>query len=497
MEQKESTEMQEIKLITDYRKFILDKIDNLQETLDTVTTAFASDLVNSLNEFSLRINSKLKNIEDKFNKNKEELESVRSELKSKQFDESNFNNVSILRNLDKQLKEREIKIQVLECRIKFLEANSNNSNVIKKAPFVTTNEEPVVMDGIEVLDVHDVVLNSKNKSIIRTNEPTTKKISVIKKEQDIRTKEINDEQKQESQQESQQESHHESNIEEDVIVIVKKPRGKTAKIKTEPIVVPEVIVNDAVEPIKKKASKKPIKKPIALEEEDDAPIPVILTTINNTTKSNITVDKVVDKVVDNEDVINRLNDDRKEAEEELLLAEETERQAEEEMRRQEEDAKKKEKDNKSTTISKKTITTSITPTVPSTAPTITKKKSESKSGVKNEVKNEINTEIKKKDSKEKQLLQKEKEKEKEKNKDKDKDKDNGNIEDNKTNSSVKVGYPDKLPELEDLEMVSIGISEYYVDKIHKYVYQILPNEDPGVLLGFHNEEEDKIETIEE
>ena len=55
----------------------------------------------------------------------EELNKLRDELKNKNFDETNFTSVSVIKNQDKQIYELNNTIKNLENRIKYLELKNN------------------------------------------------------------------------------------------------------------------------------------------------------------------------------------------------------------------------------------------------------------------------------------------------------------------------------------------------------------------------------------
>ena len=61
--------------------------------------------------------SEIKTIEDKYYSLEKELESSKAELKNKQFDENNFNNVSMIKNQSKQIAEKDNKIKELESMV--------------------------------------------------------------------------------------------------------------------------------------------------------------------------------------------------------------------------------------------------------------------------------------------------------------------------------------------------------------------------------------------
>ena len=55
-----------------------------------------------------------------------------------------------------------------------------------------------------------------------------------------------------------------------------------------------------------------------------------------------------------------------------------------------------------------------------------------------------------------------------------------------------IHHPDKAPALENLDVITINTTDYYIDKTNKGVYKIDSNEDVGNFLGFYNELTDSI-----
>jgi hypothetical protein len=125
--------MSEIKFISENRDLLIEKIDFMQNKFTSLVSEITDELRDSVSMFTERINNKLKHIESKFSVQQEELENLKKELKSKQFDESNFNNVSMLKNQSKQIVEKELRIKELESRNKYLE---DNSKISKSTPII-------------------------------------------------------------------------------------------------------------------------------------------------------------------------------------------------------------------------------------------------------------------------------------------------------------------------------------------------------------------------
>ena len=170
----------EIKVIAECHNMLISKIDDIQDKITTMTTTMTSDLKSCVDEFCNKMNDKLKNIEIRFHKNKDELDNIRKELTSKKFDESNFNNVSMLKNAHKQITEKDIKIQELENRIRLLESNSSkvSANIAKKTVSATIHKKNVnelsLMPSENILPVETLPIPVVN--IIPVLESETKKI---------------------------------------------------------------------------------------------------------------------------------------------------------------------------------------------------------------------------------------------------------------------------------------------------------------------------------
>ena len=126
--------MTEIKFIVENRNLLIDKINILQNKITCIVSDVSVELRDAVSIFSEKINTKLNIIENKFNIQQEDLENLKIELKSKKFDESNFNNVSILKNQSKQIVEKDTKIKELESRIRYLENKSVKTDTFNAIP---------------------------------------------------------------------------------------------------------------------------------------------------------------------------------------------------------------------------------------------------------------------------------------------------------------------------------------------------------------------------
>lgn len=424
----------EIKLITEYRTFLLGKIDNLKESLTNIASSFGDDLTSSIEEFSCKINGKLKTIDERFAKNSDELEALKAELLSKKFDESNFNNVSMIRTLDKTIKERDLKIKELESRIRYLEGNSTNANVVAKK-----EQEPVVAAPIkqkkEAVAVHEAVAIDGKESVPIT-EP---ELDVVNEDKFKDAPRVQD-------------------ADGDIVIAVSAKKSRSKK-KTETANPAAEAANVETEPILEEKPKKvvrKIKKASKIEKEEDEVKPVPEPVREQDPD-------IVDDAVDAAEEQRLAEEEAKEAErlaEEQRLAEEESLEAErlvEEQRLEEEHAakaaaaeqekkkntefvkkpiiaKKDSKDSKESSTSTKKITAKITvksaaaPPAPATAPAPVSKPKET--------------------------------------------------------SNVKKDYPDKLPELEDLDVITVDGNDYYCDKNNQGVYQMVNGDDIGAFLGY-------------
>ncbi len=466
----------EIKFITDYREFLLGKIESLKDSLNNVASSFGNEITSSIDEFSKRINFKLRTIDERFTKNSEELELLRTELLSKKFDESNFNNVSMIRTLDKTIKERDLKIKELESRIRYLEGNSTNtnSNVIASASIAKKESEVNIKQKPEPIAA---------KEVVNVQEPVVA-TSMIEKEEKFK------------------DAPRIQDADGDIVIAVsaKRTRTKTDKKKTESA----NVVQESSEPVESVVEDKPkkpirkIKKASKIEkEEESSSEPVV--PIKAPIQSNIPAPEAVNesvKVVDEDDYNDAVEAQRLADDEALRLAEEeaaeSERLAEEqriaeeeaaeserlaeEQRLEEERAakaaaelekKKKPEVVKKTGISKKDSSSTKEP--------IIQKKITSKTTTTPAThQNTTSTPTIKSASQP------------------------AKTNDAKTNDGPKVkqGYPDKLPEVEDLDVITVNNNDYYCDKNNQGVYQMINGDDIGAFLGYYDSQDETITPVE-
>ena len=179
--------MSEITFLVDARETLLKKLDETQLILQTNIAETGGELKLLVNDITELFEKKLRLIENKYNKQSDELYLIKNELKTKKFDESNFNNVSWIKNQDMQIKERDNKIRELEGRIKFLETKANtNIKAIVPLPIVehivepVVEAEPIAEDEPKPIVVEEIKAKSK-ASAKKEPKVTTKKPIKVKK----------------------------------------------------------------------------------------------------------------------------------------------------------------------------------------------------------------------------------------------------------------------------------------------------------------------------
>ena len=195
----------------------IDKFKNVG-LLSELTT----DIINSVNLFTNKLNNKLIHIEyeykckcdelnhinEEYNKKNNELliitqkintqdieltnanASLTNELKNKKFEEKNYNDVSIIKNLSKQIVEKDIKIKELESRIKYNETHGKTNNIVI-SPLITTPPEHNILTTLNVVNIQsNIPIDIKNinaestvstASNVSTITNVTKKAPVKKK----------------------------------------------------------------------------------------------------------------------------------------------------------------------------------------------------------------------------------------------------------------------------------------------------------------------------
>lgn len=373
--------MTDIKFIAEYRTVLLDKIETVQIQVKEVVDDITNELRDAVNAFSDKINMKLKVIEEKFTQQQDELEKLRVELQSKQFDEKNFNNVSVIKNQSKQITEKENKIRELENRIKYLESNNTKNsnltfnNIINKDSYIS-NETKLEKNKANINNNNDEEVEIKI-SRSRSSKISSSKLPQISEEEDEQLK-----------------------VEEEELLQAEK---KLLEVK-----------NTGVKHSKK--PKIPIITPI--EEIED-----------NSTGAN---DDAPNEIVLNEENISKTK------------------------------AKKVISNNKKSPVSKKKEVVSD--------------KQELVSDKKEVVSNKKEV-VSDKQVSDKKEVSKKKE-----------------VSTNKKSpvSSKKVSYPDVLPDLKFLDVITLNNIDYYEDNRNNNVYQIIEDEEIGAFLGIYDKETNQI-----
>ena len=146
---------------------IMLKIDDTKEKLNNIVNTFSEELKDCIFQFTTNINKKLIT-------QSEELEKLKTELKAKKFEDHNYNNVSVIKNQDKQIREHQNTIKALEGRLKF--AESKNDDIKKEAAI--KKEPEVVVEAVavaEVVGVEAVVV----EPVVETKKTTKKSIAIM------------------------------------------------------------------------------------------------------------------------------------------------------------------------------------------------------------------------------------------------------------------------------------------------------------------------------
>ena len=474
----------EIKLISDYRELLLSKIESLKGSVNQVASAFGNEISSSIEEFTKKINGKLKSIDERFTKNTEELESLRAELVSKKFDESNFNNVSMIRTLDKTIMERDNKIRELESRIRYLEGNSASTNVVSTGSVVKKELAAPIKQKQETITTKEVAKEPEPEPVV-VPVPVPVPVPVIASEKDEIIKDAS--------------APRVLDADGDIVIAVsaKKSRSKTTKKQAAPASVMPEASNAIAEPVVEEKPKKPIrkiKKASKVEKEEEASaepvIPIHASTPITNPEPEQTNDsaRVVDIDEDNDATeAQRLADEealrlaQEEAAEDERLAEEqriTEEEAAEaerlaeEKRLEEERAAKAaaelEKKKKTEVVKKHVIgkKDSNATKEPITSKKITSKTASTPVAAVAQVPVPVPVIPTPSSSKTKET------------------------------SKVKQGYPDKLPEIEDLDVITVNENDYYCDKNNQAVYQMINGDDIGTFLGYYDLQSETIHAIE-
>ena len=175
----------EIKFINDNNDILISKIDLTNNKLNTIINDISIDLKEFIFQFTESLNDNIKSIENKFNKQNDELEKLKKELENKNFDDKNYMNVSITMNLAKQIKERDLKIKELEQRIRFIE----NKKSIEVIPEVVI-PEVVIPEATKSKSKKISLKNKKEENIESLDKSSKKNIKKLTKNEIEESKSI-------------------------------------------------------------------------------------------------------------------------------------------------------------------------------------------------------------------------------------------------------------------------------------------------------------------
>uniref|UniRef100_A0A6C0F015 Uncharacterized protein n=1 Tax=viral metagenome TaxID=1070528 RepID=A0A6C0F015_9ZZZZ len=191
---------------------IMLKIDDTKEKLNNIVNTFSEELKDCIFQFTNNINKK-------FIMQSEELEKLKTELKAKKFEDHNYNNVSVIKNQDKQIREHQNTIKALEGRLKFAESKNDD---IKKEAANKKEAEVVVVEAV-IEPVSEPVIEPIAEPVIETKKTIKKSIAISKGKTTKPVQECKD-------------STESTESEVVVEAIVEKPKKKIAvkKTKAEP-----------------------------------------------------------------------------------------------------------------------------------------------------------------------------------------------------------------------------------------------------------------------
>ena len=172
----------DLKLVKDYKTLINERFDELiLSVIEQYSTEIAKlkDIIISSSEL----------IKDKESK----VEELKGELENNKFDEKNFNNVSLLQNLTKQVDELTIKNNLLNTslnsRKKQNKKKSSNKkskdNVIEPEDKVIEPDNEVIEPKDEVIKPDNEVIEPKDEVIEPKDEPIEPKDEVIEPDNEV------------------------------------------------------------------------------------------------------------------------------------------------------------------------------------------------------------------------------------------------------------------------------------------------------------------------
>ena len=480
--------MSEIKFLKENRDMLIEKIDLVQSKFTGLVNEVSNELRDAVAVFTDKINNKLKVIDEKYNIQQTELENLKTELKAKQFDESNFNNVSMIKNQSKQIAEKENKIRELESRVRYLEGLGQPKSVEKEKEIEIENPKKKavsknVLEGATHLTSKQALASpfSEGATHITSKQALESSGTTFN---NIIAESITPIEEQEKN--TSCEPIQEPNVDVEEVEItkeVKKPKSRNNISKSISKKNVEIDMDSespvVEEPVKvvKKITKKPIKKQIVKEDEEQV-VPVIKPKQSKNDEERIRKENEAleqQRLAEEEEELRlaeeaealRLAEEEAEAKAEALrLAEaeaETLRLAEAEAKSLAE-AKKKEEAIKAKAKSAKKSEPVVEATVI--------KKSEKKSSTK-KVEKEVEKVEEVAEVEEVKSIPKS----------------NENIS---ASAKKAVKYPDCPPNIENLDILELNDAEYYKDTTNNNVYQIVNGDDIGIFLGVFDETENNI-----
>ena len=128
------------------------------------------------------IDSKVKELNQITNKQKDEISELQDELKNKQFESNNFMNVSVIKNQDKQIQELKLKLSELESKNKYLSSLKEKKTNSRKTNSKDKSTNNVIKNNLKDtnidnnVEINNIVNNSESKNNLepnnsKTNEP--------------------------------------------------------------------------------------------------------------------------------------------------------------------------------------------------------------------------------------------------------------------------------------------------------------------------------------
>ena len=140
----------------------------LMENLSGLFSDFKSNIRDNITVFLTDISDKWKTIVTKFDEEHRELERIRGELNVKKFEESNFTNVSVIKNQDKQIRENSNRVKELESKLKFLEKENQTLKLSNPKPIVSQQIKLTELDDADIKDISNIIKTVANDTPIST-----------------------------------------------------------------------------------------------------------------------------------------------------------------------------------------------------------------------------------------------------------------------------------------------------------------------------------------